>query len=90
MNREEVLELYRKGDENKRLSLFLGYRDLRDDFSLIEQESEHDDFVISWFPWSRKYSNSIISFLATHNEVLQQAGDRELLLDLISCYMSGR
>lgn len=55
MNREEVLELYRKCDENRRLSLFLGYRDLRDDFSLIEQESEHDDFVISWFPWSRKH-----------------------------------
>ena len=55
MNREEVLELYRKGDENKRLSLFLGYRDLRDDFSLIEQESEHDDFAIIRFPWSRKH-----------------------------------
>ena len=53
MNREEVLELYRKCDENRRLSLFLGYRDLRDDFSLIEQESEHDDFAIIRFPWSR-------------------------------------
>lgn len=55
MDREEVLGAYRKGDENKRLSLFLAYRDLRDDFSLIEQESAHDDFVIIRFPWSGKH-----------------------------------
>ncbi len=58
MNREEVLEIYRKADENKRLALFLGYRDLRDDFSLIEQESEHDDFVFIIFPWSRKHRHN--------------------------------
>lgn len=55
MNREKVLEIYRKGDADKRLSLFLGYRELREEFSLIEQESEHDDFVIISFPWSRKH-----------------------------------
>src|SRR5512139_607758 len=55
MNREKLLEVYRKADDNGRLSLFLGYRELRDDFALIDQESEHDDFVIIRFPWSRKH-----------------------------------
>ncbi len=55
MNREEVLDVYRKGDESKRLSLFLAYRDLREEFSRIEQESSHDDFVVIDFPWSRKH-----------------------------------
>lgn len=57
MNREEVLEVYRKSDENKRLSLFLGYRELREEFTAIELESEHDDFVLIRFPWSRKHWN---------------------------------
>ena len=55
MNREEVLEVYRKGDENRRLSLFLGYRDLREDFSRIDDETSHDDFVIIKFPWSGRH-----------------------------------
>ena len=55
MNIEKVLEDYRNGDDGKRLSLFLAYRELRDQFSSIEQESSHDDFTIMWFPWSRKH-----------------------------------
>ncbi len=55
MNRDEILEAYRKGDDNKRLSLFLGYRELREDFSLIDDETLHDDFVIIRFPWSGKH-----------------------------------
>ncbi len=55
MNREEVLDAYRKSDDSKRLSLFLAYRDLREDFSRIEQETPHDDFLIINFPWSRKH-----------------------------------
>ncbi len=54
MDIEKVLDAYRAGDANKRLSLFMGYRDLRDQFEQIEQESEHEDFVIA-FPWSRKH-----------------------------------
>jgi hypothetical protein len=50
-----VLEEYRNGDESKRLSLFMAYRDLRDRFERIEQESSHDDFTIVRFPWSRKH-----------------------------------
>jgi hypothetical protein len=49
-----VLDAYRAGDENKRMSLFLEYRDLRDLFEQIELESDHEDFVIA-FPWSRKH-----------------------------------
>ncbi|MEK6743262.1 MAG: hypothetical protein AABZ15_06620 [Nitrospirota bacterium] len=55
MNIEKVLEEYRDGDDGKRLSLFLAYRELRDQFSCIEQESSHDDFTIIRFPWSRKH-----------------------------------
>lgn len=55
MDIEKVLDEYRNGDEGKRLSLFLAYRDLRDDFSRIEEESPHDDFTIIRFPWSRKH-----------------------------------
>ena len=55
MNTEKVLEEYRDGDDSKRLSLFLAYRELRDQFSSIEQESSHDDFTVIRFPWSRKH-----------------------------------
>ncbi len=50
---EDVLDEYRKGDESKRLSLFLSYRDLRDFFSLIDRESPRNVFSID-FPRSRK------------------------------------
>ncbi len=53
MNIENVLDEYRNGDDSKRLSLFLAYRELRDHFNRIEQESTHDDFVIIRFPWWR-------------------------------------
>ncbi len=52
---EKVLDDYRNGDESRRLSLFLAYRDLRDHFERIEQESSHDDFELIRFPWSRKH-----------------------------------
>lgn len=55
MNIEQVLDDYRKGDESKRLSLFLANRELREQFNRIEQESDHDDFTIIRFPWSRKH-----------------------------------
>ena len=55
MNIEKVLDEYRDGDDSKRLSLFLAHRELRDNFSAIEQENPHDDdFVIIRYPWSRK------------------------------------
>ncbi len=55
MDIEKVLDDYRNGDESKRLSLFLAYRELRDHFDRIEQESPHDDFTIIGFPWSKKH-----------------------------------
>ena len=55
MNIEKALEEYRNGDDSKRLSLFLAYRELRDQFESIEQESSHDDFTIIRFPWSKKH-----------------------------------
>jgi len=52
MDIDTVLNEYRTADDGKRLSLFLEYRELRDLFEQIEQESMHEDFVIA-FPWSR-------------------------------------
>jgi hypothetical protein len=54
MDIEQILNDYRNGDESKRLSLFLAYREFREMFDGIEQESSHDDFLLLKFPWSRK------------------------------------
>ncbi len=60
MNIEKVLDEYRDGDDSKRLSLFLAYRELRESFSRIEQESTHDDFVIIKFPWRKKQVKQVL------------------------------
>jgi hypothetical protein len=54
MDTDKILEEYQNGDDGKRLSLFLAYRELREQFSTMEQESVHDDFAIFEFSWSRK------------------------------------
>ncbi|HWR72540.1 MAG TPA: hypothetical protein VN604_05190 [Nitrospirota bacterium] len=54
MNIEQILDDYRCGDESKRLSLFLAYRDLREQFNRIEDESSPDDFGHIRFPWNRE------------------------------------
>jgi hypothetical protein len=54
MDIEQILNDYRNGDESKRLSLFLAYREFREMFESIEQESLHEDFLLFKFPWSRK------------------------------------
>jgi len=51
---EQILNDYRSGDESRRLSLFLAYREFREMFDRIEQESSHDDFLFLRFPWTRK------------------------------------
>jgi hypothetical protein len=38
MEIEDILDAYRKGNADSRVSLFLHYRDLRDRFERIEQE----------------------------------------------------
>jgi hypothetical protein len=55
MDIEKILDEYRNGDAGCRLRLFLAFRDLRDRFSRIEQESPSDDFDILKFPWSKNY-----------------------------------
>ena len=54
MDTEQILNDYRNGDESKRLSLFLAYREFREMFESIEEESSHEDFLLIKFPWSRK------------------------------------
>jgi hypothetical protein len=51
---EQILNDYRNSDESRRLSLFLAYREFREMFDRIEQESSHDDFLFIKFPWSSK------------------------------------
>ncbi len=52
MDIDRILDAYRNGDEDTRLSLFLGYRELRDEFSCIEQERQivcvPDKGVLKW------------------------------------------
>jgi hypothetical protein len=50
MEIEQVLDDYRNGDEDKRLCLFLTYRDLREELSLIDQEKALDQATIQWSP----------------------------------------
>ncbi len=55
MDIDRVLDDYRNGNEDKRISLFLSYRDLRDAFSRIEQEREvlqlPDKGALTWLRW---------------------------------------
>lgn len=55
MEIETILDEYRRGDESRRLSLFMAYRELRELFERIEEESAHDDFMLIRFPWTRKH-----------------------------------
>ncbi len=54
MDIDKILSEYRKGDQGKRLRLFLAFRDLRDYFSRIDEESPDDDFAVMRFPWKRR------------------------------------
>lgn len=56
MDKEKVLEEYQNGDDGKRLSLFLTYRELREQFWRIEANSLHEDLTIFKCPWRRKRS----------------------------------
>lgn len=59
MNRERVLDAYRKGDEDKRISLFLAYRDLRAEFTCIEQALDPVQSPgpegLTWLKWITGY-----------------------------------
>lgn len=50
MNKKQVLQDYRNGDAEKRLSLYLYYRDLRKEFSCIDGETELDRSQRPWAP----------------------------------------
>ena len=42
MNTDQVLDEYRKGNADKRMSLFLYHRELRDEFACIEEDDPAD------------------------------------------------
>jgi hypothetical protein len=50
MNKKQVLQDYRNGDAEKRLSLFFYYRDLRNEFSCIDGEQELEGSERPWAP----------------------------------------
>ncbi len=56
MKTDQVLEEYRQGDADKRMSLFLYQRDLRDAFICIEQDDPTDLFAGSLKPEPAKES----------------------------------
>ncbi len=55
MDVRAILDEYRKGDEGKRIRLFLAFRDLRDYFSYIDDETPVHDLTIPFprFPWKK-------------------------------------
>ncbi len=53
MDSDSILDAYRKGDQGERLRLFLAFRDLRDHFSRIDEESPDSDFFILKCPINR-------------------------------------
>jgi hypothetical protein len=50
MNKKQVLQDYRDGDAEIRLSLFLYYRDLRTEFSCIDGENDLERSPGPWAP----------------------------------------
>jgi hypothetical protein len=50
MDKKQVLQEYRTGNAEKRLSIFLYYRDLRNEFSCIDREHEVEWSLIPWSP----------------------------------------
>jgi hypothetical protein len=48
MQLERILDEYRTGSADKRLSLFLCYRELREEFACIEQSDSADLFTASF------------------------------------------
>ncbi len=54
MDIERVLNDYRNGNEDKRLSLFLYYRELRDEFSRIDRETAADKSPIRGIKWLKQ------------------------------------
>jgi hypothetical protein len=50
MDTKQVLQEYRMGNAEKRLSIFLYYRDLRNEFSCIDQEQEVEWSLHLWSP----------------------------------------
>lgn len=50
MEIEKVLDDYRNGDEDKRLCLFLTYREFRDELSRLDQKKAVAQSAILWSP----------------------------------------
>lgn len=48
MRINEILDEYRRGNADKRMSMFLCYRELRDEFTCIEQSDPGDLFTASF------------------------------------------
>ena len=51
MHGKTIIEQYRKADLNKRLCIYLEYRDLRDEFNRIDDESCRDSTLKKGRPW---------------------------------------
>jgi len=52
MEIEQILNDYRNGDDDKRLCLFLTYRELRDEFNRVDQENAAHQSPILCYPTS--------------------------------------
>jgi hypothetical protein len=66
MEIEQVLNEYRNGDEDKRLCLFLTYRELRDELSCIDREGAVNQSAILCSPTfiHRGIMETVLSFFS--------------------------
>lgn len=65
MKIDSILDAYRLGDADKRLSLFLFHRELRDEFSRIEQDdwSAHPETCKTTEPVRQSVVQKVLSIL---------------------------
>jgi hypothetical protein len=63
MEIEQALNDYRNGDADKRMCLFLTYREFRDEFSRIDEDKAVDQSPILWSP--TVYQGDMIEWMQT-------------------------
>ncbi len=63
MDRDRIIDKYRNGDQDRRMSFFLYYRELREAFDAIEQESTEDLSSAHSTPGRRRTSQQIAASL---------------------------
>ena len=76
MKIDEILDEYRQGDADQRISLFLYHLELRDAFDKIEQEDPLDLFVVTKSSWVSE-RRAFRAFTVMLRELFLRFGSRD-------------